>query len=220
MDSCIFSCLPWYLRPICLNTLIIIILVFVIGVLIYTRMKEKHRKKITLWGIAVGSLALAFVFFFCYLGAASEDSFLKDNNDTIRTALTLAVGILGIGGIVLSVLRIQRTDKQIKISQKQVKVSQEANYLSSFNLTINMLHSDSDTQKLAAIGILHNIAVDDQKRVKRVFEAFLAFVKEVKIKTKDPEHPESWENPFSRIKSTIVGKITEDKIYSKYRKGS
>ncbi|MCY4418577.1 MAG: pentapeptide repeat-containing protein [Cytophagales bacterium] len=188
--------------------------------------EDGHGKDILIMLVSVGMASAVTCLYIHCSTTCSED----EAHTMIRTAVFLGGTCLGIGVSLLSIRRSKRMDQQIKasreqidISQKQVEVSQEAIFQSSFNQRIGMLYSDSDTQKLGAIDILHNIAVDNQKiekSVRRVFEAFRVFVKDVRIKTKDPNYPTSLENPFSRIKSTIVGKITEDKIYSKYRKGS
>ncbi|MCY4418359.1 MAG: pentapeptide repeat-containing protein [Cytophagales bacterium] len=161
----------------------------------------------------------------------------------IGSALLLGGTCLGVGISLLRIRRGQRTDKQIEasreqieasreqmvISQKQVKESQEGNYLSKLNQGINMLYSDSDSKRLGAIEILHNLAdahKGNDKRVKEIFDAFQVFLRKVKIKTdpKDPERPESWGNPISQIKGTILGgkmtssDKTNSKIYAQCRK--
>ncbi|MCY4418265.1 MAG: pentapeptide repeat-containing protein, partial [Cytophagales bacterium] len=199
----VLLCSPWYLQPLGLSLLIGIGICLWGGIYLIRSCKKESSKDT---GIIVLALVVAILSLFWYLEITC-----KSDNPTIRTALTLALGILGLGGMVLSARRGKRTDKQIEESQ-------EANYLSKLNQGIDMLSSDTVIRKQIAVGLLHNLSdthKENDKRIKEVFEVFRAFVKDVKLT--DPKDPERPENPISEIKGTILRKITEDKIYSKCR---
>ncbi|MCY4418575.1 MAG: hypothetical protein OXB93_01865 [Cytophagales bacterium] len=227
MDSCIFSCLPWYCKfsfGWSLGSGILLILLVGIPIIIWFKEKsDGYWKDIV---ISVTSMVVAGFIYRHYLDCDSLNS-KEPDNQLIRTAITLALACLGVGASLLSIRRTQRMDrqikasrKQIKISQQQVKESQEANYLSTIGMTSGMLHSANLSQAISDVEALHGLAEVSDK-VNKILKIFLDYLKYKIPAGREEDGKWTWfslKPDIKKIKSAILEKIAiaENNIYYPY----
>ena len=105
---------------------------------------------------------------------------LEIDSDPVRTAL----GIVGAGLVIINIgfiiIRIKRTEEQIKESQR-------SNYLNMVRNGIDMLYDKKDIGKqFTGINYLHNLAKANKKEVERIeeiLEIFCIYIRSINTKT-------------------------------------